>query len=375
MRGLYIHIPFCEQKCAYCDFLSFPGQQEKNKRRYVGALCKEMRLRLTDGWRTPDTVFIGGGTPTALSADLLKKLLDTLGQCVDLKNIEEFTMEANPGTVDAETLSVLLEGGVNRLSFGVQSFDDVLLKRIGRIHTADEAEDAFLLARRAGFRNINMDLMYGLPGQTEEQWHHTVERALSLEPEHLSLYQLIPEPSTLLVRQMEAGLVPPVDEDGAAEWFDAQREWLKAAGYHQYEISNYAREGYESKHNQLYWTLDDYLGLGLGATGWLRPVRISNTDSFPAYLNALEAGCCPPVAEEQLTLDEQMSESVFMALRMNRGLSRARFQSLYGIDVTAVFNEAICEGIEKDWLVLDENALYLTDLGRRMGNWVFELFL
>ncbi len=375
MRGLYIHIPFCEQKCAYCDFLSFPGYQEKNKARYIEALCKEMRLRLTDVWQMPDTIFIGGGTPTALSAAQLKMLLDTLEQCVDLSVVKEFTVEANPGTVDDEKLSVLLAGGVNRLSFGVQSFDDVLLKRIGRIHTANEAEKAFCLARRAGFRNINLDLMYGLPGQTEVQWRHTVERAISLEPEHLSLYQLIPEPSTLLVRQMEAGVVPPVDEDGAAEWFEMQRDWLKVAGYHQYEISNYAREGYDSKHNQLYWNLDNYLGLGLGATGWMRPVRRSNTSSFQDYLSALEAGCCPSVDEEQLARDEQMSESVFMALRMNRGLGRARFQSLYGVDVAAVFNEAICEGIDKGWLVLDTEALYLTNVGRRMGNWVFELFL
>lgn len=375
MRGLYIHIPFCEQKCAYCDFLSFPGRQLKNKARYVEALCQEMQWRITDEWKKPDTIFIGGGTPTALTNAELRRILEVLEQCVDVSAIKEFTVEANPGTVDEEKLTILRQGGVNRLSFGVQSFDETLLKRIGRIHTAEDAVEAVALARRVGFNNINMDLMYGLPGQNLEQWHTTVERALSLEPTHLSLYQLIPEPSTLLVRQMEAGVVPPVDEDGAAEWFEAQRGWLAEAGYEQYEISNYAREGYDSKHNQLYWNLDDYLGLGLGATGWTRPIRRSTTSSFQTYLNSLEHGFLPPAEEECLARDEQMSESVFMALRMNRGLSRARFTTLYGVDVNTVFEDAISEGAEKGWLVLNDDALFLTDFGRRMGNWVFELFI
>lgn len=375
MRGIYVHIPFCEQKCSYCDFLSFPGQQQENKERYVQALCKEMTLRLKKEWETSDTIFIGGGTPTALSTGLLERILETLGKCVDLSKVKEFTMEANPGTVNEEKLSMLREKGVNRLSFGVQSFDDILLKRIGRIHTADEAEDAVRLARYVGFQNINMDLMYGLPGQTAVQWRETVNRALAIRPEHLSLYQLIPEPTTLLVRQMEKGLIPEVDEDGAAEWFDAQREWLADVGYHQYEISNYAQEGFESQHNQLYWTLDDYMGLGLGATGWQRPQRNSNTTSFQEYLYALEGNRCPAQEIEMLTRDEQMSESVFMALRMNRGLSRTRFVSLYGQDITEVFGKEIREGIEKGWLVLDDTSLFLTNLGRRMGNWVFEMFL
>lgn len=375
MRGLYIHIPFCEQKCAYCDFLSFPGKQKENKTRYLDALMKEMRLRLKGEWQNPDTIFIGGGTPTALDCDALAALLETLGQCVDLESVVEFTVEANPGTVDEEKFAVLKKDGVNRLSFGVQSFDATLLKRIGRIHTAEEAENAVAMARRAGFSNINLDLMYGLPGQSVEQWRETVARAMALHPTHLSLYQLIPEPSTLLVRQMEAGVVPPVDEDGAADWFDWQREWLAEAGYEQYEISNYARKGYESKHNQLYWTLDDYLGLGLGATSWERPLRTSNTSDFQAYLRALEAGECPPQEEERLSKCDQMSESVFMALRMNRGLDKARFETLYGETVGVVFAEAIAEGKTRGWLADDERFLFLTDEGRRMGNWVFELFI
>ena len=228
MIGLYIHIPFCDQKCAYCDFLSFPGRHSAQKAQYLDALCAEMRLRLRGRWQHPQTIFIGGGTPTALSAEELRMLLQTLASCVDLAGVEEFTVEANPGTVDREKLAVLGGGGVNRLSFGVQSFDDGLLQTLGRIHTAQEAQEAVQLAREAGFTNVNLDLMYGLPGQSEAQWRDTIAQAIALEPQHLSLYQLIPEEGTAIVRRMDAGLLPSVDEDGAARWFAAQRGWLCA---------------------------------------------------------------------------------------------------------------------------------------------------
>ena len=298
-------------------------------------------------------------------------LLQTLASCVDLAGVEEFTVEANPGTVDREKLAVLGGGGVNRLSFGVQSFDDGLLQTLGRIHTAQAVQ----LAREAGFTNVNLDLMYGLPGQSEAQWRDTIAQAIALEPQHLSLYQLIPEEGTAIVRRMDAGLLPSVDEDGAARWFAAQRAWLADAGYAQYEISNYARAGFASQHNQLYWRLDDYLGLGLGATSWERPVRRTNTADFGAYCRALASGALPPAKEERLTRAEQMSESVFMALRMNAGLSLAAFRALYGEDVADVFPDAVAEGRERGWLVLEDGQLRLTDAGRSLGNWVFELFI
>lgn len=375
MIGLYIHIPFCDQKCAYCDFLSFPGRHSAQKAQYLDALCAEMRLRLRGRWQHPQTIFIGGGTPTALSAHELRTLLQTLATCVDLAGVEEFTVEANPGTVDREKLAVLGGGGVNRLSFGVQSFDDGLLQTLGRIHTAQEAQEAVQLAREAGFTNVNLDLMYGLPGQSETQWRDTIAQAIALEPQHLSLYQLIPEEGTAIVRRMDAGTLPAVDEDGAARWFAAQRGWLADAGYAQYEISNYARAGFASQHNQLYWRLDDYLGLGLGATSWERPVRRTNTADFGAYCRALASGALPPAEEERLTRAEQMSESVFMALRMNDGLSLAAFHALYGEDVADVFPDAVAEGRERGWLVLEDGQLCLTDVGRSLGNWVFELFI
>lgn len=375
MHGIYIHIPFCAQKCAYCDFLSFPGRHEEKKRRYLAALEQEIRHRVCGRWSQANTIFIGGGTPTTLTSEELAHLLKVLADCVDLSHVEEFTVEANPGTVDAEKLAVLKHGGVNRLSFGVQSFDEQLLKMVGRVHTADEAADAVRLARQTGFENINLDLMYGLPGQTFTQWKATLDRALELAPEHLSLYQLIPEEGTHLVRQMDAGVLPPIDEDGAAEWFDWQRTWLRDVDYHQYEISNYACPGFESKHNQLYWHLNDYLGLGLGATSWERPNRLVNTSDFHSYVTGWLVNGQAPQEVEALSKEEQMSETVFMGLRMNTGLSLKTFEDLYHQPLAVVFADALSTGRNNGWLIIDDRYLKLSDQGRRMGNWVFELFI
>ena len=375
MKGIYIHIPFCEHKCKYCDFLSFPGNQQRNKERYVHALMREMEKRIDENWRKSDTIFIGGGTPSALDEEALEALLRALNRLVDMENVCEFTVECNPGTVNEEKLVLLKEGGVNRLSFGVQSFDDVLLKRIGRIHTAEQAKEAVRLAQKVGFTNINIDLMYGLPGQNEETWKKSVEEALALGVSHLSLYQLIIEEGTAIARELNRGVLPAVDEDGAAEWFDAQRVWLKEKGYAQYEISNYATSDKESKHNTLYWELDDYLGLGLGATSWERPERRNNTMDLASYVRALEAGEDAPHESEILTRDEQMAETVFMALRMNRGLSLEKFRTLYGEKLEVAYPEATKEAISKGWARILDGCFLLTDDGRRLGNFVFELFL
>lgn len=375
MKGIYIHIPFCEQKCKYCDFLSFPGRQEENKERYLAALIKEMELRIDERWRLADTIFIGGGTPSALSVTQLELLMKALNKLVDIESVQEFSVECNPGTVDKEKLEVLKQGGVNRLSFGVQSFDDILLKRIGRIHSAQDAQEAVALAQSVGLTNINVDLMYGLPGQTLEQWKASVDKAVALDVQHLSLYQLIMEEGTPLTRAIDEGRMPPIDEEGAAEWFDLQREWLEAAGFYQYEISNYAQKGKASKHNTLYWQLDDYLGLGLGATSWERPKRRVNTMGFGDYVGALKENRDVAYDEETLTREEQMSESVFMALRMNDGLSCEKFTALYNQSVEDAFSEAMREAKENGWLVAKNNRIKLTDEGRRLGNWVFELFL
>lgn len=375
MKGIYLHIPFCEQKCYYCDFLSYPKSEVSIQEQYIEALIREIKYRVTGAWKKADTIFIGGGTPTVLSSNLLDKLLDVLRNAVDVETVKEFTVEANPGTVDREKLQILKDGGVNRISFGAQSFDEVNLKRLGRIHSEKDIYQAVALAKDIGFSNINLDLMYGLPGECFSTWKQDIDKALQLDLMHLSLYQLIVEEGTPLMAMLNQGHLPTVDDAMAAKAFDWQRQYLAERGYFQYEISNYAKPGYASLHNQLYWRLNNYLGLGLGATGWQRPVRYQNTSDLNRYLTANFCEADAYRESEILETDSQMSETVFMALRMNVGLLYEDFYDLYGTSVEAVFGEAIAIGIKRKWLEKRDEALVLTDLGRKFGNDVFELFI
>ena len=380
IAAVYIHIPFCVKKCNYCDFLSFSHgasglQQEDVMVQYVDGLLAEMALAVQQYNVQAKTIFIGGGTPSCLPEPLLQKLLQAVAQYFVTETLEEYTIEMNPGTVTAEKLQLMRQYGVNRLSIGVQSDNPAALKLLGRIHTFAEAKEAVNMARQAGFTNINLDFMYGIPGQTTEQWRRTLEHAMSLKPQHLSLYQLKIEEGTVLDQWLEDGKIEEFDDEVALEMYRTAQQVLAQEGYQQYEISNYAQKAYESLHNQVYWRTDDYLGIGLGACSWVRPNRWNNSFAMPEYLQAVQAGMLPQQEAEHLTVQEQMEETVFMALRMNGGLSKTMFIERFGVTVETIFADALERCRQNGWLLEDSTHYRLTEAGRVLGNLVFLEFI
>lgn len=411
--GLYVHLPFCRQKCFYCDFPSYAGK-ESRMAAYVEALLGELAREgapLRASWGPPRTVYLGGGTPTVLPPALMERLLAGLrdflaagrgpraeaarqdvsvvraaaaaGQAVSSDRARdaaasdalEFTCECNPGTVDAAYLSLLRAGGVNRLSFGVQTFDDVLLRRIGRIHTAAEACVAVRQARAAGFRNLSLDLMYGLPGQTRAGLEASVQQALALAPQHISIYGLQVEEGTAFARAQAAGrLALPSDEESEA-MYDYMTTALPAAGYARYEISNFARPGFESRHNLGYWQDVPYLGVGAAAHSYLDGQRYENPRGIEEYLAALRESGRARREEEPLTRATSMEEFAFLALRTARGIDRARFAARFGCELASVYADAIARMCARGFLEEDAQGVRLTPLGMKYGNWVFEAFL
>ena len=373
--GLYIHIPFCVKKCEYCDFLSWSAGEEEREQ-YVNALLSEIESykEFAKGYRV-STVFIGGGTPSVLLPKQMERILQKVYEVFDLEKRPEITIEVNPGTVDEEKLQCYKENKINRLSMGLQSVKDDKLRLLGRIHTYQDFVDSYELARKVGFDNISLDLISSIPGQTLQEWKEELETAAAQKPEHISVYQLIIEEGTPFYEKYaeHPELLP--DEETSREIYLWTGKFLKEAGYEQYEISNYAKSGKESRHNLKYWERGDYLGLGLGAASMVRNIRMSNTKDMKVYLER----CSQPktMREDVQFLEEprQMEEFMFLGLRKTRGISKKEFRRIFGRDIDMVYEKALHKCLENGMLVEHKDWISLSEEGVLLSNAVLSEFL
>ena len=335
---LYIHIPYCRQKCRYCDFASYP-HQEGTMPRYVDALLTEAAAMAHHAPGPLETAFIGGGTPSTLPARLLEKLLTGLHAHYAFPAGMEFTTEANPGTLTEDWLRTAIGGGVNRLSMGMQASQSALLRTLGRIHTQADVVASVRLARRCGIKNLSLDLMFGLPGQTPGMWRETLDAAIALEPQHLSCYGLIPEEGTPLVRDLDAGRLTLPHEDDERRMYDDALEILARHGFRQYEISNFALPGYECRHNIGYWQQVPYIGLGASAASMLPDaqgeLRLTNPTSLPDYLHMAGSGSWQAREVTRVTPEDARFETLMLGLRMTEGVSETAFKARHGITLDA----------------------------------------
>ncbi|MEJ2183032.1 MAG: radical SAM family heme chaperone HemW [Nitrospirota bacterium] len=360
MESVYIHVPFCVRKCIYCDFLSVPFDPGL-ARAYVEALACEVRLR--EGGEIK-TLYLGGGTPTVLPDALLKTLFGALMERFTLLPGAEVTMEANPGTLGGGRAGTLRSLGVNRLSIGVQSFRDEDLRLLGRVHSARDAEEAAQRARKAGFENVSLDLVFGIPGQTPEGWQETLERALSLSPAHISAYELTPEAGTPLMEALERGDLVMPGEDVVLEMFARTVDTLAAHGLFRYEISNYARPGRECRHNLNYWDRGEYLGLGAGAHSLLWERRESNTRDIGGYIASLSEGALPVAESNALSREDILREVFFLGLRKTEGIEREKCGRELGVDLGDALRELEDEGL----LEVGQRRVRLTGRGMLLFN-------
>ena len=366
----YVHIPFCTQICYYCDFSKvFIKNQPVDS--YLEHLIEEYDSYDIKKLRT---LYIGGGTPTALSAPQLAFLLEKLTDKLDLSYLEELTIEANPGDLDQEKIAVLKDSPVNRVSLGVQTFNDRMLKQIGRSHLEKDIYENIANLKKAGFDNISIDLIYALPKQTMEDVKTNVAKAIALDIPHMSLYSLILENHTVFMNRMRRGKLPLPKEDLEAEMFDYIIAELEKAGFEHYEISNFSKPSFESRHNLMYWDNAEYYGIGAGASGYVDGVRYKNHGPIRHYLQAVEAGNAR-VQEEMLTLKEKMEEEMFLGLRKKSGVSKKRFEEKFGISFEDQYGAVVSELTEQGLLVPDRDIVRMTKQGLFLGDTVAEKFI
>ncbi len=369
MAGLYIHIPFCMRKCRYCDFYSVPLGDGSGTSAFLDGLEIELG-KLPEGF-APETIYIGGGTPTALPLPDLEELFEVIGREVDVARVVEWTCEANPGTLAREEAEILWDSGVNRVSLGVQSFEPQNLAFLGRIHSVTEAVDAFHLLRHTGFTNINLDLLFAIPGSSREMLERDLGRVIALEPEHVSCYGLIFEKGTPLTRSRDEGVVREVDDDEQLAQFEFVRRTLRDAGYHHYEISNFAKPGFECRHNLLYWSGGEYVGCGPAAHGHWKGRRYGNVRDVGNYGRMLLDGEGVRATEERLPPEAKARETLVMSLRRLDGVSRADFRKATGFDYRALRGKEIEQLCRDGFLEETGERLRLTDKGLFVSDAVF----
>jgi len=372
--GLYLHIPFCSSRCSYCDFATGLYKQELAER-YVNALVAEIGASRYAG-ETVDTIYFGGGTPSLLTPAQLDLILTTVHDCFDIDPKSEVTLEINPGSVNDEKLHAFRGLGINRASFGAQTFDDAELAKLGRSHTSADTLNTFASLRRAGFENVSFDLIAGLPGQTLAGWQRNIEQALELGPEHLSFYLLEVHSGTPLAEHIQRGIQPEPDDDLAGVMYQWMLEAAAAAGYEHYEISNLSRPSFHSRHNVKYWTAEPYYGFGCSAHSYDGATRRwSNHRDVLEYVSAVENDGSPVVEEQQLSQLDVRAEALFLGMRLMHGVDLQRYHESFGVDLRDEHREDLDRFCKAGLLELDGDLIRLTRTGALLSNEVFAAFV
>lgn len=374
--GLYLHFPFCLSKCPYCDFNSYPLRDDYQLSSYISALYSEIAIyskKLKN--ITMKTIYLGGGTPTILSGDLIYNILNFCKNSFKIDKNAEITIEANPGTLDKKKIKRLNEAGINRLSLGAQSFNDYLLKKLGRIHTAPDIVDSYYKARESGFDNINLDIMFALPDQTLIDFQNTMKKAISLKPDHLSLYNLTIEKGTIFFESYKEGKLNLPTKDEEYDMYSWAINFLEKNGFEHYEISNFARPSKRSIHNQIYWYNQSYLGIGAGAYSFINGYRYMNFKDPSRYIKEVENGKLPVDKGEKLSLRKRMAETVILNLRTKEGVVYQKFYNRFKVKMDKVFNQQINKLVDLGLLRKDNYKIQLTKNGLFLANNVFREFV
>ncbi|MDN3018591.1 radical SAM family heme chaperone HemW [Paenibacillus sp. BSR1-1] len=375
IKAAYLHIPFCEHICHYCDFnkVFLKGQPVDE---YLQALDREMDLTLqkfpTDELQT---IFVGGGTPTSLNEQQLQRFCESINKRLPQSTDLEFTFEANPGDLSKEKLQILKDAGVNRISLGVQTFNEELLKKIGRVHRAKDVYQSVENAKSVGFENISIDLIFSLPTQTIADFKESLIEAFTLDITHYSAYSLIIEPKTVFYNLLKKGSLSTPGEDAEAAMYELLMEEMEKHGFSQYEISNFSKPGYESRHNLTYWNNEQYYGFGAGAHSYLNGLRRSNVGPLKRYRDLITKGEMPILEENQVNISEQMEEEMFLGLRKTAGVSISQFTGKFDRNPLKIFKHQLEELAAKHWIEVSNDHIYLTKKGRLLGNEVFQTFL